>query len=306
MSNGDIAVSGMLGLTYNGSNPNSYTDGVAIWNGSAWSTPCSSMPSSASGVYSMDLCANGDLAVAGDFLSAGTWNKGGAIWNGSTWSFLGNRFSVPGTPALSIRNYLVRALPGEALVFQWGYSGFGLPTGLEFYGCPATQNEFGTGCYTHANSFHEFYDIGQFDLGAPSPAVWSLRMTPNSGGYSVAPGSGLWHTPTTPGLGLDDDAIATLPLPVAFTFPTGSTNALTVCSNGFITLNGTSTNSDYWPRVSDLLASESRLCPAWCDLTPDSVHDVYAEVVGNVAYVTWDGVPRCRQSRRAPYWPDRA
>lgn len=163
--------------------------------------------------------------------------------------------------------------------------------------CGPSNETYGAGCTLVARSFYESFGGTAFDLGVAAPAVNSRMLLPNAnGGYTVTAGSTGWFTHTVTGLGLTDDSVGTLALPAPFNFPGGSTTALTICSNGFITLNGTSTNTAWSPSTSALLTGEPRLCPAWTDMLPDgitNVNNVFAEVdaVANVAYVTWNAVP---------------
>ncbi|GAB4150576.1 MAG: hypothetical protein Fur0037_19180 [Planctomycetota bacterium] len=156
----------------------------------------------------------------------------------------------------------------------------------------AAHTSYGSGCIFGAVSFYEAFGPGTFDLGVPAPAVNSVLLTPQGGGYLVTPGSANWFTHTLPGLGLGDDAQAPLALPSAFAYPGGSTTSLAVCSNGFLWLQP-DPSTDFSPTPAELLGQTARLAPIWADLVPNATNDVYAEVDAstNTAYVTWDSVP---------------
>ena len=154
----------------------------------------------------------------------------------------------------------------------------------------ATETSYGTGCYADLASFYERFPPGWFDLsGSP---VQSILLTPSNGGYAASAGSNSWYTPLSSSLNLVDDSVATVSLPMSFAYPGGITTQLTVCSNGFVTLNGTSTNTDFTPTAAALLGGEPRFCPCWADLLPNPSNNVYAEFDGvNTYYVTWLNVP---------------
>ena len=89
---------------------------------------------------------------------------------------------------------------------------------------------------------------------------------------------------------LSDDDELTLELPFLLQYPGGSTNSLTVCSNGFVSpaSNGTS----WTPGVADLLSGLARWAPLWHDLDPSAVGSGPVCFSANSvrAVVTWDGV----------------
>jgi hypothetical protein len=86
----------------------------------------------------------------------------------------------------------------------------------------------------------------------------------------------------------DDDVVA---VPVGFTFPRpgagGTTDAVAVCSNGFVWLDPTQTDSTWFPSVTQLLQMPPRIAVAWTDLDPSSVGGVYVHRFVNRFVVTW-------------------
>lgn len=155
---------------------------------------------------------------------------------------------------------------------------------------PATNNSFGSGCGGTSATWYE--EFGTYDLSGSA-----LHMVPNgNGGYTVQAGTPTIFLHTTPGLQMTDDSVATLALPVAFSYPGGATTAIDISSNGFIWLQSPNANADYSPSVGELFSSQARLVPLWCDMNPDgatNARNIFAEVdaVANMAYVTWVNVP---------------
>lgn len=150
----------------------------------------------------------------------------------------------------------------------------------------------GTGCVAGSSSFYEMFGTGAFDL-----ANRTIRLVPSGGGYLVQPGTHTYVAPTGVGLGLGDDQLAPpSTLPWTFSYPSGSTSQIIVCSNGFIYLNNTGSSAAYIPDVPSLLSGGSRLCGMWMDLLPDSstnTNNVFYNVdtVNNRVLVTWRNVP---------------
>ena len=187
--------------------------------------------------------------------------------------------------ANSVRSTSTLATFGTASAFcpvcRFGYS---VPAAA------AITKPYGQGCYDRRQSFYQTFQGGGFDLGGWP--VHSFLLTPANSGYTVSPGSNTWYTPVSAGLNLTDDSVAYVSLPQSFVSPAGATNQLTICSNGFVTLNGSSTNTSYVPTAAALLAGEPRFCLLWADILPNSTFNVKAESgPGNMYYVTWANVP---------------
>ena len=155
---------------------------------------------------------------------------------------------------------------------------------------------FGTGCYASQESYFEEFSGGTFDLSGTATTAVNIRMTPiTSGstvtGYTVDFGPSLWQTPTSPDLGLGDDALSTQVLPFALSYPGGQTQVVRFCTNGFVWLNGSSTSTDYSPTTAEFINNPARLAPCWVDLNPTAGGSCHYQVVGGVAYFTWNDVP---------------
>jgi hypothetical protein len=156
-------------------------------------------------------------------------------------------------------------------------------------GTVATRNTYGTGCYTRFASFYEnFATAPAFDL-----ANSAISMVPSGGGYTVLPGLTSYVAPsgTATVLALTDDSETTVALSSPMPVPGGTTSALTVCSNGFVSV-ATGNGTGYTPTASVMLAAPQTGWWAWHDYNPAAVGSgaVKFEEVGNTAYVTWDGV----------------
>ncbi len=156
-------------------------------------------------------------------------------------------------------------------------------------GTIATNTSTGTGCVGAAATFYELFPTAStLDL---SPGGFSLQAA--NGGYSVGPLQTSYVAPSASAqvLPLGDDAQTSVTLSSAFPFPGGTTTALVVCSNGFVsTANGNGTS--YQPSSAGLLAMAQTVYACWHDYNPTfagSGQVKFAEVAGT-AYVTWDGV----------------
>jgi len=120
-----------------------------------------------------------------------------------------------------------------------------------------------------------------------------MRLGYNAAGFYTASAAGSYVAPTAgaTALTLGDDTATTVTLASPFNFPGGSTSTLEICSNGFVspvTGNGTG----YTPTAAAWLASVQPRWGCWHDFNPAIAGSgqVKFEQVGNVSYVTWDGV----------------
>jgi hypothetical protein len=133
----------------------------------------------------------------------------------------------------------------------------------------------------------------------PTPAALDLAntqaftMTPVAGGYSVTAGTSPYLPPSASAtsLALTDDTEVTVALTTPFPFCGSSTSALTVCSNGFVSV-ATGNGTSFTPFVPALLGAPQTGWWNWHDYNPAAVGSgaIKFEEVAGVAYVTWDGV----------------
>ncbi|MBK8978455.1 MAG: trypsin-like peptidase domain-containing protein [Planctomycetes bacterium] len=158
----------------------------------------------------------------------------------------------------------------------------------------ASALRYGTGCIESAASFAEVYGAGSFDLSGSAAQPNGIALLPNAaGGYDVVPAAGLWFNPISANLGMTDDSVRAQSLPFTFRHPGGATTQVTMCSNGYVWLNGASTSADYTPTVGELVSEPSRIAAMWMDLNPSRGGTTHFDVdpSGNAVYLTWLGVP---------------
>ncbi|MEO6597312.1 MAG: hypothetical protein ABIP94_21420 [Planctomycetota bacterium] len=159
------------------------------------------------------------------------------------------------------------------------------PTGT---GTVATATSVGAGCIAKYTSFYQnFVQASAFDLNGSAMTLFRVlpgyvavqvgTFMPPSGGASVLPL-------------LDDDEL-TQPLTTAFPYDGGSATSLTICSNGFVSVNpGNFTN--FVPSVSELLNDPETSWRSWHDYNTTEIGSgqIKFEQIGSVAVITWDGV----------------
>lgn len=98
-------------------------------------------------------------------------------------------------------------------------------------------------------------------------------------------------------LGAGDDTVHAVPLGFSFPFPGGSTTDISICSNGFLWLDGVTTDSDYSPSAAEFLGSATgapRIAACWRDFNPADPlsDDVYFNVFPDRAVITWNRLVR--------------
>ncbi|MBK8096005.1 MAG: hypothetical protein IPK26_02805 [Planctomycetes bacterium] len=154
-------------------------------------------------------------------------------------------------------------------------------------GTTATANNYGTSCVPPLPaSFYEQFAAGQMDL-----AGLQVTLVFTGNGYVAVPGLSPFQTPVSPTpLSLTDDSETSVSLTGTFGFPGGSTNTLTICSNGFVSAavgNGIS----FAPSATAFLAMPRSVWGTWHDFNPSAGGQVLFHMVGSLACVTWDQVP---------------
>jgi hypothetical protein len=90
-----------------------------------------------------------------------------------------------------------------------------------------------------------------------------------------------------------DDTEETVALASAMPVPGGATAAITVSSNGLVTLSALGSSSSYQPSTSALENfTPSTIAAAWQDLNPAAPGSgkILFEQAGGIAFLTWDGV----------------
>ncbi len=146
---------------------------------------------------------------------------------------------------------------------------------------------FGTGCNRGSTAFYEEFGSPSFDLsGSAMTLLWN-------GAYYTAVPAGSYVAPSgaATSLALTDDSSTSVTLSGAFPYAGGTTNTLTVCSNGFVSPSN-SNGTGYTPSASGWLGSTAPRWGTWHDFNPGAAGSgaVKFEQIGTVAYITWQGV----------------
>jgi len=165
------------------------------------------------------------------------------------------------------------------------------PSGSTF----AVVSSVGTGCGGSVAVCTEAVYEESFDL-----ANSSYTLDYNGGQYTLVPGAGSWIAPSGTLLSLSDDDDQTEALSFTLDYPGGSTNSLTVCSNGFISSDG-GNGTPYNPSSGAFFSGSARWAPLWTDLNPSSSGDVYFDSNASRAVVTYDAVTYYGNSNTATF-----
>jgi hypothetical protein len=159
-------------------------------------------------------------------------------------------------------------------------------------GTIATNTTLGQGCVSVADvsSYELFATSAGFDLASSG-----ISLIHTGSGYLAIPLSAPYVAPSGSAsvLALTDDSETTVTLSQPMRVgATGSTTTLTVCSNGFISA-ATGNGTGFTPAAATFLNGPQAwwsLC--WHDYNPAIAGSgqVKFEQIGNIAYITWDGV----------------
>lgn len=161
-----------------------------------------------------------------------------------------------------------------------GYTVNGGPTS-------ATATNYGTSCVPPVfASFYELFPSGPIDL-----AGQQITLVFTGNGYVALPGLSPFQTPVVAtALTLTDDSETTVALTGTLNFPGGSTNALTICSNGFISA-APGNGIGFAPNANTFVGMPQAVWGTWHDFNPSTGGQVLFHTVGNLACFTWDRVP---------------
>lgn len=158
-------------------------------------------------------------------------------------------------------------------------------------GTPATNSATGAGCnrLDDASFYESFATSAAFDL-----ANTAMSLVRTEHGYLAIPSAAAFLPPTPAAqvLALTDNSAATVTLSQPMPVGRSTTTTLSVNSNGFITA-GTTTTTTGTPSATTLLANVRAIwAVCWHDMNPTIAGSgqVTFEQLGNVAYITWDGV----------------
>jgi len=172
----------------------------------------------------------------------------------------------------------------HALVMEFRYTPAGAGTVI------ATNTTLGQGCVRQFASFYEnFLTAASFDL-----ANSSMSLLFNGAGYVALPGITTYVPPSTSAtsLVLSDDSQTTVALTSPFPYVGGTTTAMSVCSNGYVSVNAAGNGTAYTPAVAAFLNAANTGWWMWHDYNPAIAGSgqVKFEEIGGIAYITWDGV----------------
>ncbi len=154
----------------------------------------------------------------------------------------------------------------------------------------ATNTALGAGCIASFASFYEeFASAASHDL-----ANSSMSMLFTGASYIVLPGITTFVPPTAAAaaLTLSDDSQTTVNLSAPFLYAGGTTTTMSVCSNGYVSVDAAGNGTSYFPFVTNMLNATHTGWWHWHDYNPaiPNSGQVKFEEIGGTAYITWDGV----------------
>ncbi len=108
------------------------------------------------------------------------------------------------------------------------------------------------------------------------------------------------NVPSGAGFPIADDAVRTVALPFSFPFNGGSTNLITICSNGFIWLGAAPVvdPADFSATEAELRTRPARIAVDWCDWDTDNFAvippggGVFFNTTLTQCNIIWKGIPR--------------
>lgn len=139
------------------------------------------------------------------------------------------------------------------------------------------------GCGSCQSAVYEQFNASGFDL-ANSAMQYSL----SNGQYTAGSSTATFVPATGTNLNLGDDARTSVILPFTLSYPGGTTTALDVCSNGFVSVGNN--GASYQPDVTDLLSALPRWSASWRDLNPNAGGQVVVDSTATEVRITWNAV----------------
>jgi hypothetical protein len=118
----------------------------------------------------------------------------------------------------------------------------------------------------------------------------SITFDYDNGDYAVLPGQGTWIPVAGTNLGMGDNTELIRNLGFTMPYPGGSTNAIRICSNGWIVDGQFNGGSNILPDVTDFLG-HTMWAPLWHDLNPGAAGSVWFQSTTTVTTVSWVTVP---------------
>ncbi len=216
--------------------------------------------------------------------------------NGAVANPIDFQTTTVGTPHLSGTNPTVHELQNFAFdisdrMFVFIPNGTGGYIVIDRPTCPlANTTTFGLGCPKPGSAYEFFRMPNLIDLS--NTAVDFLPVT--GGGFVGIPGAGFFTGYSGTLVFQDDQVQGPFALPFTFNYPGGSTNAISISSNGFIWLQPGNPNSrccmgdPAW-----FLSDPASIAALWMDLFPPGGGSMSFDVApGNQeVHITWANVP---------------
>jgi hypothetical protein len=159
-----------------------------------------------------------------------------------------------------------------------------VPSGSTF--AQTTAAGIGCGGANCQASFYEFFaNAAGFDL---ANSRWALTFS--GGNYTLSQGAGTFVAPSASATNITagDDNGATVTLPFSLPYPGGTTNALWVCTNGFVQAGGSDTT--YTPSTGGFLSGAPRWAALWHDLNAGT-GQIKLDSSPSAVRITFNGVP---------------
>ena len=151
-------------------------------------------------------------------------------------------------------------------------------------GAFAKVESIGFGC-DGAACVDAIYEYPTFSLSNSS-----ITFDYDNGDYAVLPGQGTWIPVAGTNLGMGDNTELIRNLGFTMPYPGGSTNAIRICSNGWIVDGQFNGGSNILPDVTDFLG-HTMWAPLWHDLNPGAAGSVWFQSTTTVTTVSWVTVP---------------
>ena len=254
--------------------------------------------------FSATLFANGDIEFSYDVFTVTSAFVGVSIGGGvgATTTPVSNLVAAPNSGALGLvyESFTTAAswdLAGKTIRFAPNGSG-GYAVTVPCGPIPASHTAYGAGCYTISDSFYSFAGDAVLANAALQGRAVSFQPTPTT--YLVTSASAAFVAPSAAAANLfgtatdDGEILVTLPNPLPT--PQGPQASIFVHSNGVLSW-GTAAQTfpggnNYTPNPAVFLAAANAGVWFWHDFNetePGSGRIVY-ELVGNLLYLTWNGV----------------
>ena len=257
--------------------------------------------------FSATLYSNGvvDYSYDGNVPADGAW-VGLSIGNGvGTGTEVAQPFGAGNSGTLGLL-YGVVDIGSEVATKTIRYTPNGLGGYTSSFVCSGAYNQaYGKGCYGPQAS-QAVYQEFTTPAAAATLTGQSMVATPTANGYLFTWGGGAYVAPTggATTLTLTDDSETDVTPSIAFPTPTGSVPVLSVCSNGFVNMAPSGSNTPFaYGSVFALLNATVASFRSNADYDPTSSPGaIKTEEVGGVLYVTWENIERYNTAGVSDRW----